>query len=106
MSLDFLNISLPQMAELSHGVAVLAEGVAMMETTLVGVIQVDPRRLLEDGVRRELVLLVAKILHEGLTFNTKVKVCICIFSYPSHFLLPVNFIMFQVVIFQYNCICI
>lgn len=62
-----------QMAELSHGVAVLAEGVAMMETTLVGVVQVDPRRLLEDGVRRELVSLVAKILHEGLTFNTKVK---------------------------------
>lgn len=62
------------MAELSHRVAVLAEGVAMMETTLVGVIQVDPRRLLEDGVRRELTLLVAKILHEGLTFNTKVKV--------------------------------
>lgn len=62
-----------QMAELSHRVAVLAEGVAMMETTLVGVIQVDPRRLLEDGVRRELVLLVAKILHQGLTFNTKVK---------------------------------
>ncbi|XP_068228667.1 WASH complex subunit 5 [Palaemon carinicauda] len=62
-----------QMAELSHGVAVLAEGVAMMETTLVGVVQVDPRRLLEDGVRRELVSLVARILHEGLTFNTKVK---------------------------------
>ena len=62
------------MAELSHQVAVLAEGVAMMETTLVGVIQVDPRRLLEDGVRRELVQLVAKILHEGLTFSTRVKV--------------------------------
>nr|XP_045581537.1 WASH complex subunit 5-like [Procambarus clarkii]XP_045581547.1 WASH complex subunit 5-like [Procambarus clarkii]XP_045581556.1 WASH complex subunit 5-like [Procambarus clarkii] len=62
-----------QMAELSHSVAVLAEGVAMMETTLVGVIQVDPRRLLEDGVRRELVFQVAQILHEGLTFNTKVK---------------------------------
>nr|XP_053642494.1 LOW QUALITY PROTEIN: WASH complex subunit 5-like [Cherax quadricarinatus] len=62
-----------QMAELSHSVAVLAEGVAMMETTLVGVIQVDPRRLLEDGVRRELVFLVAQILHDGLTFNTKVK---------------------------------
>ncbi|KAK3865433.1 hypothetical protein Pcinc_028961 [Petrolisthes cinctipes] len=62
-----------QMAELSQGVAVLGEGVAMMETTLVGVIQVDPRRLLEDGVRRELVALVARILHTGLTFNTKVK---------------------------------
>ncbi|XP_042234662.1 WASH complex subunit 5-like isoform X2 [Homarus americanus] len=62
-----------QMAELSHSVAVLAEGVAMMDTTLVGVIQVDPRRLLEDGVRRELVSLVARILHDGLTFNTKVK---------------------------------
>ena len=62
------------MAELSHGVAVLAEGVAMMETTLVGVVQVDPRRLLEDGVRRELVSLVARTLHEGLTFNTRLKV--------------------------------
>ncbi|KAK7066277.1 hypothetical protein SK128_025439 [Halocaridina rubra] len=62
-----------QMAEFSHGVAVLAEGVAMMETTLVGVVQVDPRRLLEDGVRRELVALVARILHEGLTFNAKAK---------------------------------
>lgn len=69
-----MTASVFQMAELSHRVAVLAEGVAMMETTLVGVIQVDPRRLLEDGVRRELVLLVAKILHQGLTFNTKVKV--------------------------------
>lgn len=48
----------------------------MMETTLVGVVQVDPRRLLEDGVRRELVSLVAQILHDGLTFSTKIKVCI------------------------------
>ncbi|XP_071514464.1 WASH complex subunit 5 isoform X1 [Panulirus ornatus] len=62
-----------QIAELSHSVAVLAEGVAMMETTLVGVVQVDPRRLLEDGVRRELVSLVAQILHDGLTFSTKIK---------------------------------
>lgn len=62
-----------QIAELSQGVAVLAEGVAMMETTLVGVIQVDPRRLLEDGVRRELVNQVAKTLHGGLNFNTKLK---------------------------------
>ena len=62
-----------QMAELSHGVAVLAEGISMMETTLVGVVQLDPRKLLEDGVRRELVKQIAQVLHNGLIFNPKNK---------------------------------
>ncbi|XP_076032316.1 WASH complex subunit strump [Oratosquilla oratoria] len=62
-----------QMAELSHSVAVLADGVAMMDVTLVGVIEINPKQLLEEGVRRELVVQVARTLHQGLTFNSKSK---------------------------------
>ena len=70
----------------------------MMKTTLVGIIkvcvvprscticagmtltssQVDPKQLLEDGIRKELVLQVAQALHTGLIFNPKAKVPITI----------------------------
>ena len=33
----------------------LTEGVLKMQTTLLGVIKVDPKELLHDGIRRELV---------------------------------------------------
>ena len=45
-----------------------------MKTTLVGVIKVDPKQLLEDGIRKELVKQVAAALHYGLIFNPKAKV--------------------------------
>ena len=45
-----------------------------MKTTLVGVIQIDPKKLLEDGIRRELVQQVGSALHKGLIFNSKAKV--------------------------------
>ena len=34
----------------------------------------DPKQLLEDGIRKELVKQVALALHEGLVFNPKAKV--------------------------------
>ncbi len=37
-------------------------------------VQVDPKQLLEDGIRKELVKQVATALHIGLTFNPKAKV--------------------------------
>ena len=40
-----------------------------METTLYGVIQVDPKQLLEEGVRRELVEQTAAALDKVLVFN-------------------------------------
>lgn len=46
----------------------------MMKRTLVGIIQIDPKQLLEDGIRKELVRKVALALHEGLVFNPKAKV--------------------------------
>jgi len=42
--------------------------------------QIDPKQLLEDGIRKELVSQVAMALHRNLTFNPKSKVtlkCIC-----------------------------
>lgn len=45
-----------------------------MKTTLMGIIKVDPKQLLEDGVRKELVKQVAFALHKGLIFNPKAKV--------------------------------
>ena len=36
--------------------------------------QVDPKQLLEDGIRKELVRRVAYALHKGLLFNPKAKV--------------------------------
>lgn len=37
-------------------------------------LQVDPKQLLEDGIRKELVKRVAYALHKGLIFNPKAKV--------------------------------
>ena len=33
----------------------------------------DPKKLLEDGIRKELVLQVSRTLHDGLTFNPRAK---------------------------------
>jgi len=37
--------------------------------------KLDPKRVLEDGIRKELVKQVATALHNGLTFNPRAKVC-------------------------------
>jgi WASH complex subunit strumpellin len=62
-----------KVARLTHDISVLTEGMLLMKTTLVGIIKVDPKRLLEDGIRKELVKQVAAALHSGLIFNPKAK---------------------------------
>ena len=37
--------------------------------------QLDPKKVLEDGIRKELVKQVAHALHNGLIFNPRAKVC-------------------------------
>ena len=64
----------PQVAKLTHDISVFTEGILLMKTTLVGVVKVDPKQLLEDGIRKELVKQVAYALHRGLIFNPKAKV--------------------------------
>ncbi|XP_053393928.1 WASH complex subunit 5-like isoform X2 [Mercenaria mercenaria] len=63
-----------QVAKLTHSISVFTEGIMMMKTTLVGIIKIDPKQLLEDGIRKELVQQVAWALHNTLQFNPKAKV--------------------------------
>lgn len=44
-----------------------------MKSTLVGVVRLDPKQLLEDGIRKELVLHISRALHKELTFSAKPK---------------------------------
>ncbi|XP_037084862.1 WASH complex subunit 5-like [Pollicipes pollicipes] len=62
-----------EMARLTHAVSVLTDGILAMKTTLVGVIRLDPAQLLEDGIRKQLVQLMAETLHNTLTFGAKHK---------------------------------
>ncbi|XP_050425351.1 WASH complex subunit 5 isoform X2 [Adelges cooleyi] len=62
-----------KVARLTHSVSVLTEGVLCMKSTLVGVVEIDPKQLLEDGIRKELVQHIANALHNGLIFSPKTK---------------------------------
>ncbi|KAK2493322.1 hypothetical protein MC885_016053, partial [Smutsia gigantea] len=63
-----------EVAKLTHAISIFTEGILMMKTTLMGIIKVDPKQLLEDGIRKELVKRVAFALHRGLIFNPRAKI--------------------------------
>lgn len=62
-----------QIAKLTFSISVFTDGVMAMEKTLVGVIELDPKQLLEDGIRKEMVKHLAEALNEILQFNEKQK---------------------------------
>jgi WASH complex subunit strumpellin len=51
-------------------VSVFTEGILAMDRTLYGVIEVDPKQMLEDGIRKELVNQITHALHELLVFRS------------------------------------
>ncbi|XP_043273140.1 WASH complex subunit 5 [Venturia canescens] len=63
-----------QMAKLTYEVSVFTKGVLSLKSVSLGVLRVDSHRLLEDGIRRELVQKVTLTLQNGLTFDPKSKV--------------------------------
>lgn len=60
-------------AKNTYSISVFTEGILMMKKTLVGVVELDPKQLLEDGIRKELVKHLTEALHNGLIFNAKSK---------------------------------
>jgi WASH complex subunit strumpellin len=58
-----------QLSKLTYEVSIFTEGILLMRKTLLGVIQIDPRDILEEGLRRELVRLIARALHDNLSFQ-------------------------------------
>lgn len=67
---DYAQLDLRfELSKLTHQVSIFTEGVLVMEKTLLGVIQVEPRAILEEGLRRELVRQIAKAMHETVIFQ-------------------------------------
>jgi WASH complex subunit strumpellin len=67
---DFAQLDVRyELSKLTHQAAVFTEGVLVMEKTLLGVIRVEPRAILEEGLRRELVQQIATAMHESVIFQ-------------------------------------
>ncbi|XP_014473017.1 PREDICTED: WASH complex subunit strumpellin isoform X1 [Dinoponera quadriceps] len=62
-----------QMAKLTYAVSVFTKGVLSLRSVSLGVLRVDSHRLLEDGIRQELVKKVSLALCNGLNFDQKSK---------------------------------
>lgn len=54
-----------ELSKLTHQVSIFTEGILVMEKTLLGVVQVDPRQILQQGLKRELVRQIATAMHEN-----------------------------------------
>lgn len=62
------------MAKLTYAVSVFTKGVLSLRSVSLGVLRVDSHRLLEDGIRQELVKKVSLALCNSLNFDQKSKV--------------------------------
>jgi WASH complex subunit strumpellin len=58
------------LAKATHQVSVFTQGILAMKRTIMGIIKLDPRQLLEDGIRKELVRQLTTACHDYLVFRT------------------------------------
>ena len=65
-----------KLAKDAHLISVFTKGIFMMEKTLVGVIEVDPKIILEKGIRTELLKLLAKTFHNFIDFKANDKIAL------------------------------
>ena len=65
-----------KLAKDAHLISVFTKGIFMMEKTLVGVIEVDPKVILEKGIRTELLKLLAKTFHQYIDFKINDKIAL------------------------------
>ena len=63
-----------KLAKACHGISMITKGILMMEKTLMGVIEVDPKVLLEEGIRTELLRVLAKAFHTHINFAAGDKI--------------------------------
>ena len=57
------------LASIIHKISLFTKGILAMEKTFVGIIEVDPKEILEDGVRKELLSLLSLNFHKILDFS-------------------------------------
>ncbi|KAL0230343.1 hypothetical protein PCE1_003904 [Barthelona sp. PCE] len=70
--IEFAKVELRERLNVyTNQVCVLARGILAMQRNFIGVIEIDPKEMLEAGLRRELIKLIADTVHTHLVFNTK-----------------------------------
>lgn len=62
------------LAKTVHEISLYTKGILAMEKTFVGIIEVDPKEILEDGIRRELLGLLASNFHSILDITSASKI--------------------------------
>jgi len=62
------------LAKHTHRISVFAEGIMAMEQTKLGMIEINPREVLEDGIRKELVRTMSDVMQRGLIFQDGKKI--------------------------------
>ncbi len=63
-----------ELARNVHGISMITKGILMMEKTLLGIIEVDPKEILEEGIRKELLNLLAQTFNNNIDFSPGEKV--------------------------------
>jgi WASH complex subunit strumpellin len=58
-----------QLAKITHEISLLTEGMLVLDKILMGVIEIEPKEILVDGIRKELGRTLAEMLHEGFIFD-------------------------------------
>ena len=58
-----------ELAKKTHEITLLTEGMLKLDNTLMGVIELDPKKVLVVGLRNELCRKLAEILHEEFIFQ-------------------------------------
>lgn len=56
------------LAKSTHKISLFTRGILMMKKTLMGIIEVDPKQILEEGIRKELLNLLASEYHQSVDF--------------------------------------
>jgi len=58
------------LSQSTHQISLYTKAILMMEKTFMGVIEVDPKNILEDGIRKELLNLLANTFHKFFDFSS------------------------------------
>ena len=63
-----------KLAKAVHGISMITKGILMMEKTLMGVIEIDPKVILEEGIRTELLKVLGDAFHRHIDFGPGDKI--------------------------------
>ena len=63
-----------RLAKAVHGISMITKGILMMEKTLMGVIEIDPKVIFEEGIRTELLKVLGDAFHKHIDFGPDDKI--------------------------------